>query len=88
MNRYTEVILERTVTFSLTRFLWSFWRLKIYYKLFRFFINLYLCVCVFMYTIEKDVILSVNAHACIPLIYPHTNFSSYKLKWKTETPWF
>lgn len=26
---------------------------------FRFFINMCLCVCVFMYTIEKDIILSV-----------------------------
>ena len=49
MNRYTEVILERTVTFSLTRFLWSFWRLKIQYKLFRFFINMCLCVCVYIH---------------------------------------
>lgn len=38
-----------------------------------------LCVCVFMYTIEKDIILSVNAHECIPPIYPHSNFSSLKL---------
>lgn len=44
-----------------------------------FFINTWVCLCVSMYIRAKDVSLSADVHACIPLLSPRTNHSLYKL---------